>query len=59
MGKHWWLSKSIWLQFLGLVGMGLIASGVVGEATWAIYCGILTQVLGIVIRLITKGEVTW
>lgn len=59
MSKHFWASKSIWLQALGLVGMVLIAGGVVGEANWAMYCGVATQVLGVIMRLITKGEVTW
>ena len=57
--KHWWASKSIWLQLLGLIGMVLIAAGIMGEATWAIAVGITTQVLGIIIRFITKGEIVW
>jgi len=57
--KHWWASKSIWVQFLGLIGMVLIAAGIIGETQWALYIGVITQVLGIIIRLITKGEVTW
>lgn len=59
MKKHWWASKTIWVQFLGLVGMILIASGMIGEEQWAFYVGIATQVLGIFIRFVTKGEVTW
>lgn len=59
MTKHWWASKTIWVQFLGLVGMVLIATGVVGETEWAIYCGVATQVLGIIIRFVTKSEVVW
>ncbi|MDP2218516.1 MAG: hypothetical protein Q8J68_14660 [Methanolobus sp.] len=59
VAKHFWASKSIWVQLLGLIGMILIATGIVGSAQWALYCGILTQVLGIIVRFVTKGEVTW
>ncbi len=59
MDKHWWASKTIWVQLLGLVGMCLIAAGVIGEETWALYVGIATQVLGIIIRLVTNGEIVW
>ena len=59
MDKHWWASKTIWVQFLGLIGMVLIATGVIGEASWPLYLGIATQVIGIIIRFVTKGEVTW
>ena len=57
--KYWWASKTIWAQGLGLVGMILIASGAIGEATWAQYLGIATTLLGIIIRFATKGAVTW
>ena len=59
MDKHWWASKSILIQLVGLVGMVLIGLGVVGETQWALYCGVITQVLGVVIRIVTKGAVTW
>ena len=52
-------SKSIWVQFLGLVGMILIGLGVIGEAQWAMYMGIITQVLGVIMRLVTKEAITW
>lgn len=57
--KYWWTSKSIWVQILGLVGMVLIGAGIIGEATWTLYVGIVTQILGIVMRAVTKGAVTW
>ena len=59
MGKHWWASKTIWVQGLGLIGMVLIGAGVMGEASWPLYLGIATQVIGIIIRFVTKGEVIW
>ena len=59
MEKHWYFSKTIWVQGLGLVGSVLIGAGLLGEASWALYLGIATQVLGVIIRIITKGEVVW
>ena len=59
MDKHWWASKTIWIQGLGLLGMILIGTGAVGEANWALYLGVATTVLGVIIRLITKGAVVW
>ena len=59
MDKHWWASKTIWVQFLGLLGMVLIGSGLIGEASWPLYLGIVTQVIGIIIRFVTKGGVVW
>ena len=57
--KHWWASKTIWVQGLGLIGSVLIGAGLLGQETWALYLGIATQALGILIRLVTKGEVVW
>jgi len=57
--KKVWTSKTIWVQGLGLVGSILIAAGLLGESQWALYNGIATQVLGVIIRLVTKDEVTW
>ncbi|MBU0959752.1 MAG: hypothetical protein KKB31_07435 [Nanoarchaeota archaeon] len=57
--KKWYTSKSIWVQFLGLIGMVLIAAGVVQETQWAMYVGVATEVIGIVMRFVTKGSVTW
>ena len=57
--KHWFLSKSIIVQALGLVGMILIGLGIIGEETWAKYLGYITTALGIAVRFVTKGAVTW
>ena len=59
MEKHFWASKTIWVQALGLIGMLLIGGGIIGETQWVLYVGIATQMLGILIRLVTKGEVVW
>jgi len=59
MIKHWYFSKSIGIQLLGLIGMILIAGGLVGQEQWVLYVGVITQILGIFVRIITKGEVTW
>lgn len=59
MEKKWYFSKSIWIQGLGLIGSVLIGAGILGQETWALYLGIATQVLGILIRLVTKGAVRW
>ena len=59
MDKHWWASKTIWVQGLGLVGMILIGTGAIGESSWTTYLGLATTALGIIIRLITKGAVVW
>ena len=59
MNKHWWASKTIWVQGLGLIGSALIGAGLMGEATWALYLGIITQILGIVIRVVTRGAIVW
>ena len=59
MTKHWWASRTIWVQALGLIGMLLIGGGIIGETQWALYLGIATQALGIIIRVVTKGEIVW
>ena len=59
MEKHFWASKTIWVQGLRLVGSILIGAGLLGETAWALYLGIATQVLGVIIRIVTKGEVVW
>lgn len=59
MDKHWWASKTIWMQGLGLIGSILIGAGLLGEVNWALALGITTQVLGIIIRLVTKGAIVW
>jgi len=59
MNKKWYFSKTIWIQGLGLIGSILIGAGVMGESSWALYLGIATQALGVVIRLVTKGAVIW
>lgn len=46
------------MQLLGLIGMILIGAGLIGEPQWAIYEGIITQVLGVVMRLVTKESIT-
>jgi len=59
MEKKWYFSKTLWVQALGLIGSVLIGAGLLGQEAWALYLGIATQVLGILIRLVTKGEVVW
>uniref|UniRef100_A0A6M3LM17 Uncharacterized protein n=1 Tax=viral metagenome TaxID=1070528 RepID=A0A6M3LM17_9ZZZZ len=59
MEKKWWASKTIWIQGLGLIGSILMAAGIVGQESWTLYLGIITQGLGILIRFITKDEVVW
>ena len=59
MEVKWYFSKTIWVQGLGLIGSVLIGAGLLGQEAWALYLGIATQVLGILIRLVTKGEVIW
>ena len=57
--KHWFLSKSIIVHALRSVGMNLIGLGIIGEDAWAKYLGYITTALGIFVRFITKGAVTW
>lgn len=59
MNKKIWASKSVWVQVIGLAGSVLIGTGILGDAQWALYSGIITQVLGVIMRLITKEEVVW
>ena len=59
MKKKIWASKSIWVQVIGLAGSVLIGTGILGDAQWALYSGIITQVLGVIMRLVTKDEVVW
>jgi len=59
MEKHWWASKTIWIQGLGLIGSILIGAGLIGEVQWTLYLGVATQILGIIIRLVTKGAIVW
>ena len=59
MEKKVWASKSVWVQFLGLVGSVLIGTGILGDTQWALYSGIITQVLGVIMRLVTKDAVVW
>lgn len=55
--KKWWASKSIQVQVIALLGTCLIGAGIVGEAQWAVYSGAASQILGIVMRFITKSEI--
>ena len=59
MKKKIWASKSIWVQVIGLAGSVLIGTGILGDAQWALYSGIITQLLGVIMRLVTKDEVVW
>ena len=57
--KKWWTSKSIWVQGIGLVGTVVMAGGFVGQEQWVMYSGLATQILGIIMRLVTKEPVGW
>jgi hypothetical protein len=57
--KKWYLSKSVWVGLVGLVGGVLQATGVIevgwGPETVAMILGIIVVVL----RLVTKEPLEW
>ena len=57
--KKWWTSKSIAVQVIGLVGTLLMGGGIIGQEQWVLYSGLATQVIGIIMRLVTKDPVGW
>lgn len=57
--KKWYLSKSVWVGFIGLVGGLLQATGVIavewGPETVAMILGIVVVLL----RIVTKEPIEW
>lgn len=56
-GKALLLSKTFWANVLGLIGMVLTATGVVGEPEWVQYELAALALANVVIRLITKQPI--
>lgn len=55
--KAWWMSKTIWINLVALAGSIVIAAGL-DETKWAEISTVVLAVVNLVLRLISKEEIT-
>lgn len=55
--KVWWTSKTIWTNLIAFVGSIVIAIGF-DPGRWAEIATVLLAVVNIILRLVTKEEIT-
>jgi hypothetical protein len=54
--KVWWMSKTIWVNLIALIGSLVISYGI-DPAKWAEISTVLIAVANLVLRLFTKEEI--
>jgi hypothetical protein len=55
--KPWWMSKTIWVNLIALVGSVVVALGF-DPAKWAEVSTVTLAVANVILRLITSEEIT-
>lgn len=55
--KAWWLSKTIWVNLVALVG-SLVMSYGLDPAKWAEISTVTLAVINLALRMVTKEELT-
>ncbi len=53
--KSWWLSKTIWVNALALIGSCLIAQGM-NEASWTEIATVTLAVVNLILRFLTTDR---
>ncbi len=55
--KAWWMSKTIWVNLIALVGSVVVALGF-DPSKWAEVSTVTLAVANVILRLITNEEIT-
>ena len=57
--KKWYLSKTLWVNFIGFAGAVLVATGVLAVEISPETVVIILAVINAILRFITKEPVVW
>lgn len=57
--KPWYVSKTIWVNLIGLVSAILFAAGVISAELDPATVAIILTVINFILRMITKSEIVW
>jgi len=55
--KPWWMSKTVWTNFIALIGSVVLAIGF-DPGRWAEIATVALAVVNLGLRLVTKEEIT-
>ena len=57
--KKWYVSKTVWVNLIGLVGAVLVATGTLAADIGPETVAIILVVVNTILRFVTKEEITW
>ena len=57
--KKWYVSKTVWVNLIGLVGAVLVATGALATDIGPETVAIILVVVNTILRFVTKEEITW